>query len=913
MSQKKRLSYRLFAAAGLLLGGFLLFSSPQPASAQHAAECSDVFTPLSSFVVNGVNNNKWAYERARDETGVPWEMLAAIHYRETSFSHTNPGNGQGIFQFVNGEGGPYPAGPVSDDEFYRQLKFMANKLQDNYVWRGSIPRERRRLQPNESNIVLIKDTLFSYNGRASAYVNQAAHFGYNSSLQPYEGSPYVMNRFDCPRARMGIITRDYGSMDGTDTRYGAFTVFARLRGESYWRSLSSSPFGDGFVRAKSDNSSDPRQWVLYSNIKQQIPDSQTLEAWGLQNTPLVTTTDTVLNSLLTGPDLGRLFHQIGDPTLYFADSGKKYRVVNPQMRDNWGFSGQVESFVSQGLWNVPVNGGHLTYAVKNTSSPALYMLDGRNGSNQAVLRQYSNPDVFHAWEGDASNYIVLSDEFFDTMDDAIGSLLTGYTIIGSGPEQYHVIAGQKLYLSGAMSAIFSQSPQTVSNATLARLVTSSPVTNFIRMPGNGVTIYMVDGNGKHPIASPDVLKAWSPGGTPNVNILNQGFLNLLANSTSVSGYAADVSGQLYIMDGRKIPVPGNLDSMYRTGTIFTANAAIANIFPTAANATIFLKGTNPEVYLMDQGARRHIPSVRDWQLWNGMRGETLTTVNQPVLSQFGQGASAKYYFTTGGTNYVMDNGTYRAVSASVATDWGLSDPSAISSAVRDYFTSGAALSQRAKVDVNYYRVKYGKTHTTTNPTVATIWGITSPVAVSANLVNTLPASSELSIFARSTDTNDHRIFLVDNGGTSFSHLISVEQFLSYGYKGGDFIVAVQPADLGTVGTAKNIIKTASADSERVIDRGQKYSFTNNAVRDRWLGSGDNTLTVSDALWSYFGAGGALTGNVKGSVPNVYNVDQGGKRWIQSSGTYQTYAGQYGGFSQVSDQLIRLLPEGSAIP
>lgn len=218
--------------------GFIICSligASLPAQKSHATiDCSDVFTPLSSFINTGVDANKSFYVKAMNETGVPWEMLAAIHYRETNFSHTNPSNGQGIFQFVNGDGGPYPAGAVNDENFYKQLKFMASKIQSDYVYRGSLNRERRPLVANEQNTTLIKDVLFSYNGRSSLYANQAASYGFNSSTQPYEGSPYVMNRFDCQRSRMGIITKDYGSIDGTDTRYGAYTIFSRLRGESFW-------------------------------------------------------------------------------------------------------------------------------------------------------------------------------------------------------------------------------------------------------------------------------------------------------------------------------------------------------------------------------------------------------------------------------------------------------------------------------------------------------------------------------------------------------------------------------------------------------------------------------------------------------------------------------------------------------
>lgn len=220
---------------------FILGGSPQPAQASHASECSDVYTPLSDFVNTGVARNKDAYIQVMNETGVPWEFLAAIHYRESSFSRSNPSNGYGIFQFTPPPES-YPPGPVTDEEFIRQLRYMANRVQDDYVWRGSVPRERRRLQPNEQNTVIVKDTLFSYNGRASVYADQAAHFGYNRDIQPYEGSPYVMNRFDCQRARMGIITQDYGSIDGIDTRYGAFTIYARLRGgnDNYWKTLWSS-------------------------------------------------------------------------------------------------------------------------------------------------------------------------------------------------------------------------------------------------------------------------------------------------------------------------------------------------------------------------------------------------------------------------------------------------------------------------------------------------------------------------------------------------------------------------------------------------------------------------------------------------------------------------------------------------
>jgi len=242
MIHPKPLSSKVFTSALLVAFfafGLVLVGSPSKASAD-TNDCSDVFTPLSSSVTSGVNANKNDYVNAMNATGVPWEMFAAIHYRESNFSHSNPSNGMGIFQDNNSSNGVSLApGPVSESTFYQELLNLGNELQNDYVNRGSVPRVRRQLQPNESDITIVKDTLFSYNGRASSYANQAASYGYSSTVQPYEGSPYVMNRFDCTRARMGIITQDGGGISGTDTRYGAFTIFARLRGDSYWQNLQS--------------------------------------------------------------------------------------------------------------------------------------------------------------------------------------------------------------------------------------------------------------------------------------------------------------------------------------------------------------------------------------------------------------------------------------------------------------------------------------------------------------------------------------------------------------------------------------------------------------------------------------------------------------------------------------------------
>ena len=202
-----------------------------------AADCRDIFDAIPKWVNDRIADNKSVYVQVANETGVPWEALAAVHYREFNLAVSNPNNGQGIYQLYS-SGTRFTPGPVDRNGFIDQTRLAANFIQGKAVLARTGVVSPRRLTANESDLNLIKNTLFSYNGRAESYGKQAALYGYSTTNQPFEGSPYVMNKFDCNRSRMGLITTD-GSNELTakDTRMGAFTMYARLKGDAYWNSL----------------------------------------------------------------------------------------------------------------------------------------------------------------------------------------------------------------------------------------------------------------------------------------------------------------------------------------------------------------------------------------------------------------------------------------------------------------------------------------------------------------------------------------------------------------------------------------------------------------------------------------------------------------------------------------------------
>lgn len=189
---------------------------------------------LNDVQLAQINANRPFYENSASKYNIPWQMLAVIHKNESNLKRDNPTNGQGIYQFVNKNGGPYPPGSVSDEEFQRQTDLAAQFLLTK------VP-SGKSLSENNSDEDTIKDTFFGYNGRASVYGVQAANLGFDIITQPFEGSPYVMNKVDLIRdptveptksnSTWGQIKIDFGPIQyPANDFYGAFTTFAALAG-----------------------------------------------------------------------------------------------------------------------------------------------------------------------------------------------------------------------------------------------------------------------------------------------------------------------------------------------------------------------------------------------------------------------------------------------------------------------------------------------------------------------------------------------------------------------------------------------------------------------------------------------------------------------------------------------------------
>jgi hypothetical protein len=181
---------------------------------------------LTDRQIDRIRQVKHVFEKAQNLTGVPWQAIAAVWYRE-SFSVTPPKTPGGPFQFDP------VLNPVTQRTLLKRFTQLSDAEIERYVNKGCNDFEAGALYaacwlrlktkpvitPDVSDDV-IKDAFYGYNGRA-----------YGSA----DRSPYVMSGFDDKHTDMvlrGTIPDGKGGrkrVEIVDKRPGAFTVYKQLK------------------------------------------------------------------------------------------------------------------------------------------------------------------------------------------------------------------------------------------------------------------------------------------------------------------------------------------------------------------------------------------------------------------------------------------------------------------------------------------------------------------------------------------------------------------------------------------------------------------------------------------------------------------------------------------------------------
>ncbi len=197
--------------------------------------CSPIDPTLNDAHVAQINANMSTYKAVEILTGVPWEVLAAIHFKETGLdpSHPNP------FQITGWAGGSFSDNAIAAANLLQAkaqeppwsgvpgvtgplpgFENPAGPLSAGMDWQANLMQRR------------IKNAMWGYNGRYQFTRDIAAELGFDPTMEGYEGSGYVMNNWDEPRQGMEFyaVAGDPPVILVDD---GAWKVFVLLKAADY--------------------------------------------------------------------------------------------------------------------------------------------------------------------------------------------------------------------------------------------------------------------------------------------------------------------------------------------------------------------------------------------------------------------------------------------------------------------------------------------------------------------------------------------------------------------------------------------------------------------------------------------------------------------------------------------------------
>lgn len=165
-------------------------------------------TKITESTLKRINDLKGTYEQASTQTGVPWQIFAALDYRENNNSPDK--------SMLGGE----PLGVPAVDSGRVPKTKLESILMGSEILKG--------LAKDVYNVDVTKDMDFTKLQQAFIVYNRG--YSYKRANQSPDTSPYVMNQYDDDHKNMTFPNIPGETLAGrTETsRYGAMTVYANL-------------------------------------------------------------------------------------------------------------------------------------------------------------------------------------------------------------------------------------------------------------------------------------------------------------------------------------------------------------------------------------------------------------------------------------------------------------------------------------------------------------------------------------------------------------------------------------------------------------------------------------------------------------------------------------------------------------
>lgn len=653
----------------------------------------------------------------------------------------------------------------------------------------------------------------------------------------------------------------------------------------------------------------PNSSALYlqtSAGKYYILSGELMKAWGIDTLPIQQVSQSYLDSLKTGPNLGKLLKD--DWNNYFVVENKKIHYIRDlSYLTLWGINSS-DAVQSLGLVYTLPNGNWLGRFVSDSTQPTdpIWLID--NGQKHLI----DDKSMLYQWGYTSDQLTTLSTAFLNTIPTNTNNVTA---FAGTTSTSYVIDTGRKLSFnnSGIQSAYYgTQNPVVYSPITLSFLPTET-ASQFVVDSLNGQW-FMLENDKKHYIISSTYAESWGKTNDTPLTVLNDITITTIPTADNLTNIVqtSDPSKYWLVDNGIKhyISDSNTANAWIKQGTYLPLYSTQSlNLLSNGSDATTTINPLGSSYfYTLDNGIRHYLMSPGSMSGW----GNSVTTLSASFVNIIPEGSFLNYIVkNTSGQAYLLMNNLNYLIDPLYYNDWGVSDTTTVvaDATINRYASSGKTL--RAFININdksYMMSDGNKAPIISNNDTYQTYNF-NPISLPNDYFKTI---AETTYLAKSTNNEDEDIWLISNGKKYLFN--SFMSYVTYGYLSrGIPLTPLKPEVLSLIPDSSEIpglfIRTSTSFGVKFLNFGTSLGFPDGDTLVNLLGS-TPVLVVSDSIYNSFPVVGSASRVIKDDSGKLYLVESGKKRWITNAKSYARYSSIP--ITYLYGTTIELIPTGLCI-
>jgi len=838
--------------------------------------CNTGFTCLKDYSENSKSAAQIIWEQSQNYSINPQVILVTLQKENGLVTDTSPYSRQ----YRTAMGFACPDDGSCDPTFFGFTKQVGQGARH---FRNYFDNNPNWFVPYTIGQATIKWSPNSNCGSSSVYINNRA----TASLYSY--TPY--------RPNQAALNNLYGTGDGCSA-YG---------NRNFWRDFTDwfgSTYSSEYITQVIQAPGDSRYFLRVGNTKMWIPTTETYFSWRLNTQTIIQVDQTFFSSLSTLPDL----KQVGraGPYYYFVSNGMKHYIPSSQYLQLWGYTQQDVDYVpATGLLNNIPEGGYLGRFAKSSDSND----NSRWLMNGSQKNKIPNDDILNQWGYSASAETTVTPEFL--------------ALKQTGPDAGRYVSSSGLkYLVDSARKISLQTPSQEQNWGSNTFVTMNSfapgflptvaTSNFLTTAGDPKW-YLLDGGKKRFIPNGNILNTW--GYNNNLLAISPALMTNLTNANNAQSIVRVLtpSDRIFILDGKKHLVPDtNTLSGWSSNpsAIDTySEASISQLADGSIASTVYQITGNPNFYTVDNSVIRQIPDSNTLNAWGVPRLTGAIQLSQALVYQYPQSTGVSFRINDGTNDYYLEDGYYYRIPTELKSSWGFSAPTVISPSTLARFQS--------KPDIKEFISVSGTNYLMTNGSKASLGGLDSAYGIGSSnsttlTKNYLPTTSPASYLVKSSNPANNNIWLMSQGK---KYTLDFAAQVGFGFlstrRSITQLTDSTVSSYTDAGVAPTLIRKQSGWGVKLVNFGGSMSFPDGETFFAY--GAQNAVIVSDVIYDSLPLNGSLSRLVRDDSGKIYFIENGTKRWIWNSNTYNNqYKGRYP-VVYLYGTTISLIPNGPSIP